>query len=448
MWDGENIKKKPYIKVEPPGPKAQKIIDMDQKYIATATKTSLLAIAQGKGVFLEDVDGNTYIDFTSGVGVLNVGQNHPKVIAAIKKQTDLFLHFAGTDFYYDAQSRLAETLAKLAPGKTQKKVFFTNSGTESVEAAIKLARWHTRKPRFIAFLKAFHGRTMGSLSLTASKPKHRERFFPTMPGVTHIPFAYCYRCPYKMEYPSCDIWCAKILDELYFNSVVPPNDVAALFAEPIQGEGGYVVPPPEFFTEIKKILDRYDILFVDDEIQAGFGRTGKMFAIENFGKIEPDIITIAKGMGSGMPIGAAIFSAKYDFKVQGAHSNTYGGNLLACVSSLATIDVIKKEKLLANAKKQGRYLNKRLRELQEKYPIIGDVRGIGLMQVTELVSDQKTKKPAANEKDIIVEAAFKKGMVLLPCGESGIRFIPPLIITSEQIDMGIEILDRCFAELK
>jgi 4-aminobutyrate aminotransferase len=442
------MKAQPYIKVEPPGPEAKKIIDKDHKYIATSTKTSFLAVKRGKGVFLEDVDGNTFIDFTSGVGVLNVGQNHPKVISAIKQQADRFLHFAGTDFYYEAQSRLSETLAKLAPGRSAKKVFFTNSGTESVEAAIKLARWHTRKPRFIAFIKAFHGRTMGSLSLTASKPQHRERFFPTMPGATHIPFAYCYRCPYKMEYPSCDVWCAKILDELYFDSVVPPNDVAALFAEPVQGEGGYVVPPPDYFTILKKILDKHGILLAVDEVQAGFGRTGKMFAIENFGKIEPDIICAAKGMGSGMPIGAAIFNARYDFGVQGAHSNTYGGNLLACVASQATIDVIKEEKLLANSKKQGKYLNKRLRELQEKYPLIGDVRGIGLMQVTELVKNQKTKKPAVEEQDKLVEMAFKKGMVLLPCGESGIRYIPPLIITSEQIDMAIDILDRCFSELR
>lgn len=388
------------------------------------------------------MDGNTFLDFTSGVGVLNVGQCHPKVVKAIHSQADKFLHFAGTDFYYQPQSQLAETLAKLAPGRAPKKVFFTNSGAESNEAAIKLARWHTRKPRFIAFLKAFHGRTMGALSLTASKPVHRERFFPTMPGVTHIPFAYCYRCPYKMEYPSCDIWCAKILEEVYFKSVCPPNDVAALFTEPIQGEGGYVIPPPEFHQEIKKILDRHKILLVDDEVQAGFGRTGKMFAIENFGKIEPDMICVAKGMGSGMPIGALIFNAKYDFGVQGAHSNTYGGNPLACVAAQATIDVIRKEKLTQNARTQGRYLHKRLRELQNRYELIGDVRGIGLMQATEFVTNRKTKEPAVKQRNQIVNEAFKRGLILLPCGESGIRYIPPLIITSKQIDMAMDIMDK------
>jgi 4-aminobutyrate aminotransferase len=445
---GENIKKRPDIRIEPPGPEAKKIIERDHKYIATSTKTSFLAVKRGSGVFIEDVDGNTFLDFTSGVGVLNAGQSHPEIVKAIKQQADQFLHYAGTDFYYDAQVRLAETLGKLAPGKSPKKVFYTNSGAEAVEAAIKLARWHKQKPRFIAFLKAFHGRTMGALSLTASKPVHRERFFPTMPGVTHLPYAYCYRCAYKMEYPSCDIWCAKILDEVYFQSAVPPDDVAALFTEPIQGEGGYVVPPPEFLLEIKKITDKYKILLVDDEIQAGFGRTGKMFAIEHFGKIEPDIITTAKGMASGMPIGSIIFKAEYDFKVQGAHSNTYGGNLLCCAASLASIEVLRREKAMANAQKQGRYLNKRLKELQKKYNLIGDVRGLGLMQVTELVKNQKTKEPAVKPRNSIIEDAFKHGLVLLPCGTSGIRYIPPLIITSDQIDMAIDILEKSFKAAK
>jgi 4-aminobutyrate aminotransferase len=398
-------------------------------------------------MFIEDVDGNTFLDFTSGVGVLNVGQRHPKLVKAVHDQTDKFLHYAGTDFYYEAQVRLAEKLAKLAPGKGPRKVFFTNSGAESVEAAIKLTRRHTRKPRFIAFIRAFHGRTMGALSLTASKPVHREGFFPTMPGVTHIPYAYCYRCPYKLKYPSCDIWCAKILEEIYFQSSLPPDDVAAMFVEPIQGEGGYVVPPPEFLPLIKKILNKHKIIMVDDEIQAGFGRTGKMFAIEHFG-VEPEVITIAKGMASGMPIGGIIFKAQYDFAVSGAHSNTYGGNLLACVASLATIDIIKKEKLADNAAEQGKYLNKRLKELQRKYKIIGDVRGIGLMQVTELVKNRKTKVPAVEKRNKIVDEAFKSGLVLLPCGTSGIRYIPPLIVNSEQIDMAVEIMDQCFKKVR
>ena len=289
---------------------------------------------------------------------------------------------------------------------------------------------------------------MGALSLTGSKPVHKSGFFPTMPGVIHIPYAYCYRCPYKQEYPDCDVWCAKILEDLYFKSIVPPDDVAALFIEPIQGEGGYVVPPPKFIPEIKKILDRNKILLVDDEIQAGFGRTGKMFAIEHFGKVIPEIITMAKGMGSGMTIGATVYDAKYDFSVHGAHSNTYGGNPLACVASIETLKVIKKEKLLKNAETQGKHLNAGLKELQEKHKLIGDVRGIGLMQVTELVKNHRTKEPAVKERDKVFEEAFKRGLVLLPCGTSGIRFIPPLIITSEQIDMAIEIMDQSFKAIK
>ncbi|UCH89449.1 MAG: acetyl ornithine aminotransferase family protein [Thermoplasmata archaeon] len=442
------MKSEPDIKIRPPGPKSKQIVARDHKIIATSTKTSPLVVKRGEGVFIEDVDGNTFLDFTSGVGVLNVGQRHPKVVKAIHDQTDRFLHYAGTDFYYNAQTRLAETLERITPGKFPKKVFFTNSGAEAVEAAIKLTRRYTRKPRFIAFIRAFHGRTMGALSLTASKPVHREGYFPTMPGVTHIPYAYCYRCPYKLEYPSCGVWCAKILDEVYFQSVVPPDDVAALFLEPVQGEGGYVVPPKKFIPELKKILDKYKIMMVDDEIQAGFGRTGKMFAIEHFGRIEPEVIAAAKGMGSGMPIGAIIFKSKYDFGESGAHSNTYGGNLLACVASQATIDVIKREKLIANARTQGEYLNQRLLELQDDYKLIGDVRGLGLMQVTELVKNRRTKEPAKAERDSIVKSAFKRGLVLLPCGTSGIRYIPPLIITSEQIDMAMEIMEQCFRRVK
>lgn len=420
---------------------------MDHRYIATTTKVSDLVVSRGEGVFLEDVDGNTFLDFTSGVGVLNVGQSHPEIVKAVKDQADRFLHFAGNDFYYDAQSKLAELLAKISPGSDDKKVFFTNSGAEAVEAAIKLTRFNKRKQRFIAFLKAFHGRTMGALSLTASKPVHQERFFPTMPGVTHIPYAYCYRCSYKLEYPSCDLWCAKILEEVYFLSSVPPDEVAAMFIEPIQGEGGYIVPPPDFIPEIKKILDRHEILLVADEIQSGFGRTGKMFAIEHFDNVEPDVITMAKGMGSGMPIGAAVFKSELDFTVKGAHSNTYGGNLISCSASLAGINIIIRDKLMENAEQQGSYLHSRLIELKDKYELIGDVRGFGLMQVTELVSNRLTKEPAIKERDAVIESAFKNGLVLLPCGKSGIRYIPPLIITSEQIDMAVEIIDKCLQSI-
>lgn len=443
----KSMQKKAIIKISPPGPKARKIISKDRKFIATATKTSPIAAKRAKGAIVEDVDGNTYLDFTSGVAVVNVGHCHPKVVEAVQKQAQELMHFAGTDFYYDVQNRLAEMLTKITPGKFDKKVFFTNSGTESNECAIKLARWSTKRKRFISFINAFHGRTMGSLSLTASKVVHRDRYFPMMEGVTHIPYAYCYRCAYKMKYPDCDVWCAKILDEVYFNTFVPPDEVAALFMEPVQGEGGYIFPPKKFVQEIGKITKKYGIIMVDDEVQAGFARTGKMFAIEHYGVV-PEILTIAKGMGSGMPIGATVFQAKYDFGVSGAHSNTYGGNLVACASALASIEVIKKGKLMERAGGLGKIVSKRLNEMKEKYKLIGDVRGLGLMQAVELVKNRKTKTPAKKEVEKVLGYSYKNGLVLLPSGNSGIRLIPPLVIQEDELNEGLDIFEKAFTAVK
>jgi 4-aminobutyrate aminotransferase len=447
MKEAFRMAKKVKIKVTPPGPKARKIISKDTKFIATATKTSPIAARRGKGAVIFDVDGNSYLDFTSGVAVLNTGHCHPKIVEAVQKQTARLMHFAGTDFYYTVQNDLAESLANITPGKFSKKVFFTNSGTEANECAMKIARWSTQKKRLISFINAFHGRTMGSLALTASKPVQRERYFPMMDGVTHIPYAYCYRCAYKMKYPECDVWCAKILDEVYFSTHVPPDEVAALFIEPIQGEGGYIVPPEKFIKEIRKITKKYKIIMVDDEVQAGFGRTGKMFGIDHFG-IEPEILTIAKGMGSGMPIGAAVFDKRLDFGVTGAHSNTYGGNLLACASSLATIKVIKKEKLVKRSEELGKIVSERLYEMKDKFSLIGDVRGQGLMQAVELVKNRRTKKPAIDEADKILERCYKKGLILLPCGTSGIRFIPPLVISEEELNEGLDIVEEALKAIK
>ena len=434
--------KVPDIKIEPPGPKAREVIAGDQKYIMTSTKCSPIAVKRAQGAVVEDIDGNIYIDFTSGVAVANTGFCHPEVVQAIQTQAAVLMHYAGTDFYYSAQTDLAKRLTEITPGDFPKKVFFTNSGAESIEAAIKIAKWSTGKRQFIAFLGAFHGRSAGALALTASKPVHHNKFFPVMPGVTHIPFAYCYRCPYKQTYPECDLWCAKILEELYFERLLPPEEVAGIFMEPIQGEGGYIVPPPRFVPILKKIAEKHNMLLIDDEVQAGFGRTGKMFGIDHYG-VAPDIMTLAKGMGSGMPIGATVFDAKLDFKVQGAHSNTYGGNLLACVSTLATMDVIEKEGLVERSRIKGEYMAKRLQELWEEYELIGDVRGLGLMQVTEFVKDCRTKEYAVDERDRIVVEAYKKGLILLPCGFSGIRYIPPLMIPDELLEKGLNIIEEC-----
>ncbi|MFA5772362.1 MAG: acetyl ornithine aminotransferase family protein [Thermoplasmata archaeon] len=434
----ENV---PTIKITPPGPRAKEIIERDHKLLATSTKTAPIAAKCAKGLLVEDVDGNTYYDFATGVSVLNVGHCHPKIVEAVRKQAGELMHFAGTDYYYDIQVRLAQKLTEITPGKFQKKVFFTNSGAESVECAIKIAKWSTMRKQFVAFIGAFHGRTTGAQALTGSKPVHKNRFFPTMPGVTHIPYANCYRCAYHLKYPECDIWCAKILDEIYFNTILPPEEVAAMFVEPVQGEGGYIVPPKEFIAELKKIAEKHGILYVDDEVQAGFGRTGKMFAVEHHGVV-PDIITMAKSLGSGIPIGATVFDAKYDFKVQGAHSNTYGGNLVACASALATIDVLENEKMVNNSKVVGEYMKKRLLELQERHEKIGDVRGLGLMLATELVENRKTKKPASEYRDKVIENCYKQGLLVLPCGKSSVRYLPPLNVTKEQVDIAINIVDK------
>ncbi|MEM0448637.1 MAG: acetyl ornithine aminotransferase family protein [Methanomassiliicoccales archaeon] len=440
------MEKAPHIVVEPPGPKALGIIEKDTKYLATSTKTSPLAIESGRGAVVRDVDGNTYLDFASGVAVLNLGHAHPAVTAAIQEQAAKFAHFAGTDYYYEVQSRLAEKLCGLALMPGDKRVFFSNSGTECIEAAIKLARWSTGRKMMISFIGGFHGRTMGSLSLTASKRVQQERYFPTMPGVVHIPFAYCYRCPYRLEYPTCDIWCARILEEVHFDTYLPPDEVAAMFIEPIQGEGGYIVPPKEFVQIMHRTCRAYDILLVDDEVQAGIGRTGRMWAMEHH-EVVPDVMCSAKALGSGIPIGATIFPKKLDWGKMGAHSNTFGGNAIACASALATLDTLEKEELIAAARKKGIHLRKRLEELQQKYELIGDVRGLGLMQATEFVKDRRTKERACKERDRIAELCFKRGLIVIGCGRSGLRYIPPLNIEMEQLDAGLEVLESAIKEV-
>ncbi len=427
-----------------PGPNARAVIARDRRYLMTSTKTSPIVAASGEGVWITDVDGNRLLDFASGVAVQAVGYSHPEVVRAIREQAGRLTHFAGTDFYYDNQTRLAERIAGIAPGTFDKKVFFTNSGTESAEAALKMARYHRQKPITIGLLGAFHGRSMGSLSMTTSKPVQRARFFAYAGGGHHIPAPNCFRCPYQLEYPSCDLYCAKILKELYFETSIPPDDVAAFIAEPVMGEGGYIVPPPGWHTTIKSILDEHGILFIDDEVQAGIGRTGKWFAIEHH-DVVPDIVTTAKAIGGGLPLGAVAFRSTLDFPTQGSHSNTFGGNVLAVAASLATLDVIEKERLLDNARLQGDYLLRRLRELQAKYEEIGDVRGLGLMTATEFVTDRESKTPAVAFRDRVLAETVRRGLILLPCGKSSLRYIPPLIVRREEIDEAIEVVDASIA---
>jgi len=435
--------KVPNIRVEPPGPEAKKIVAQDNEYIVKATKTAPLVFKKAEGSVIEDVDGNTYLDFYAGVGVLNVGARHPRVVAAVSDQLGKYMHVAGTDFYEPLQSRLAERLAKTAPGNNKKMVFFSNTGAESVESAIKIAKRGTGKQCFLDFLGAFHGRTHGAMTLTASKWVQREGYTATlMPGVFHVPYAYCYRCVYKMEYPSCGTYCAKVIEEVYFETQIPPNDLAAICMEVVQGEGGYVVPPKTFVKMVFDLTRKYKCLFIDDEVQSGVGRTGKMWAAEHF-DIVPDIICSAKSLGGGLPLGATIVDAKLNFDRYGRHSNTFGGVSLAHAAALATLDVIEDEKLLDRATKVGKETKKRLEEMMEKYDIIGDTRGLGMMLAHEFVQDRKTKKHAAKSRDKIADMAFKKGLMLLPCGKSVMRYIPPLNIPQDQLDAGLGILEDC-----
>jgi 4-aminobutyrate aminotransferase len=393
------------------------------------------------------VDGNEYIDLNAGIACLNVGHNHLKVVSAIKNQCDRFLHYSNTDFYYDVVINLAEKLSEITPGVSEKKTYFGNSGTEAIEAAAKLAKWHTRKQLFIAFTSAFHGRTIGSLSFTASKPAQRRHFFPLMPGVTHVPYGYCYRCPFKMTYPECDYWCVDFIDEFVLQKNAPPEDVAALIFEPIQGEGGYVVPPPEYFQRLKKLADKYGLLTIADEVQSGIGRTGKWFAIEHW-DIEPDIICSAKALASGLPIGAATASAKVMDWSAGSHASTFGGNPLSCAAALAVIDIIKEEKLLENANKQGVYALKRLSEFKQENPLVGDVRGKGLMIGVELVEDKDSKKPAVEKAREVILRSWKRGVAIVTCGASTLRLSPPLTIQREMLDTALDIVEDTINEVE
>lgn len=438
--------KLPSIKTPLPGPKAAALIDVDKSHVSPSyTRDYPLVAEKAEGVWIEDPDGNTFLDFTSGIAVCATGHCHPKVVEAIKGQADKLLHMSGTDFYYTPQIRLARKISELVPGGGSHKVYFGNSGAEAVEAAFKLARWKTKRELNIAFYGAFHGRTMGALSLTASKVIQKKHYNPLIPGITHIPYAYCYRCPYNMTYPGCGIECVRWVEESLFRTTMPPEEVAAIFVEPIQGEGGYVVPPPEFHAELYKVAKKYDILYVADEVQAGMGRTGKMFAMEHFGVV-PDLMALAKGIASGMPLGAMV--ARSDIMVweAGSHASTFGGNPLSCSAALATIELLENE-LMENARVQGEYLMSRLKEMQKSLECIGDVRGKGLMIGVELVKNRETKERASDWRGQVIQKAFRKGLLLLGCGENTIRFAPALTVSKEEIDACLSIVEETLKEV-
>ncbi|MEZ4448936.1 MAG: acetyl ornithine aminotransferase family protein [Nannocystaceae bacterium] len=437
----------PRIVASPPGPKAREIVALDREFSSTSyIKEYPLAVERGQGPMVEDVDGNRYLDFMAGIAVASTGYSHPKVVAAVQEAAAKFFHICGTDFYYASMSELCARLARTAPMPEKARVFLTNSGTEAVEGAIKLARNSTRRPGLIAFHGAFHGRSYGAMSLTSSKVKQRGTFGPMLPGVHHVPYPDPYRAA-----PGVDAG-QQVIDQIrgdLFQRHVAPDEIAAIFVEPMLGEGGYVIPPPSFLRGLREICDEHGILLVFDEIQTGVGRTGHLWAAEHFG-VQPDVLLTAKGLGSGLPIGAIIARASKMKWTAGSHGSTFGGNPVACAAALATLELIGDGKdggLAANAAKVGATLEVGLRELQRRHSVIGDVRGVGLFVGVEFVVDRETKKPAKEFVHNLGQLAFSKGLLLLSCGQSTIRIAPPLVIDEVDVAIGLRILDECITEL-
>ena len=424
-----------------PGAKAASVVRRTEEYISPSiSRFYPLVVESAHGALVKDVDGNQFIDFAAGIAVLSTGSTHPKVVQAVKTQAEKFLHFSYTDFYYDNLIELSEKLLPLVPGDFRKMVYYGNSGAEAIEAAMKLTRNYSRRPIFLAHSGAFHGRTMGSLSLTASKPMQRRGSLPLVPDVVHFPFPYCYRCPWKQTFPECDYYCVDYFKEQYLEKFVPVDDVAAYFFETIQGEGGYVPAPPEYFMKME-FLRKDGVLFVSDEIQTGVGRTGKFLGIEHYG-IVPDVVTIAKGIASGLPLGATISRADVMERWKpGQHASTFGANPVAVEAALATLEVIKTEKLMENAKKIGEGARKRLLEMKEKYEIVGDVRGTGLFIGVEIVKDKRSKARGEDEARKIVEHCFQDGLLAIFAGRNTIRVVPPLNISEAEMDEGLDILE-------
>jgi len=434
----------PRIKTALPGPNAKRIVEGDKHYISPSyTRSYPLVARQGRGVVVTDVDGNEFFDFSAGIAVTSTGHCHPAVVAAIQKQAAELIHMSGTDFYYEHMVTLAERISKIAPMPGPHKVYYGNSGAEAVECALKLARYHTKRQNVIAFFGAFHGRTMGALSLTGSKPQQKRRFAPLMPGVTHVRYPDVYRgCEGGTQNADAfAVGCARFIEDKLFKTTLAPEEVAAIFVEPIQGEGGYVIAPTAFMQELRRICDRHGILLVVDEIQSGVGRTGKWWAVEHTG-VHPDIVCMAKGIASGMPLSITVSRAEIMDWVPGSHASTFGGNPVCIAAALATLDVIEQEHLLDNATEVGKHMLKRMADWPKKYEIVGDVRGRGLMIGVEIIKDKKTKEHAAAERDRIVQLAFERGILFLGAGPSTVRICPPLVVTRDEADAAIEALEE------
>ncbi len=431
----------PKIKTALPGPNAKRVLAGDERYISPSYTRSYPLVAQsGRGVVVTDVDGNEFFDFSAGIAVTSTGHCHPDVVKAIQKQAAELIHMSGTDFYYENMVTLAERLSKIAPMPGPHKIYYGNSGTEAIECALKLARYHTKRQNIIAFYGAFHGRTMGALSLTASKPQQKRRFAPLVPGVTHIPYPYAYRSGAE-DVDAYALNCARFIEDKLFKTTLPPEEVAAIFVEPVQGEGGYVVAPTNFMQELRNICDRHGILLVVDEVQSGIGRTGKWWAVEHTG-VHPDIVCSAKGIASGMPLGVTITKSEIMDWVPGSHASTFGGNPVSNAAALATLDVIEREHLIDNAARVGDHILRRIADWPKKHRLVGDVRGRGLMIGVEIVKDKATKEVGTAERDHIVERAFERGILYLGCGPSTIRIAPPLVVSQDEADVAIDILEE------
>jgi 4-aminobutyrate aminotransferase len=428
-----------------PGPNAIRVLELDKQYLSPSyTRGYPLVAKRGRGALVEDVDGNVFLDFSAGIAVVSTGHCHPEVVAAIQQQAAELIHMSGTDFYYPNMAELAEKLAAIAPGPGPKRVYFGNSGTEAMEAAIKLARYHTRREKIVAFYGAFHGRTMGSLSLTASKAVQRRGFGGLLSGVFHVPYANPYRCPYGKSAESCCTDCAGFIERELFKKIVDPREVAAIVVEPIQGEGGYVPAPAEFLLELQRICRHHGILLIADEVQSGMGRTGKWWAGDHAG-IEPDIVCVAKGIASGMPLSAMIARSSVMDWTPGAHASTFGGNPVCNAAALVTLRLLQSQ-YIENARLMGEYIFGRLGCWRDNFRIVGDVRGKGLMIGIEIVKDRKSKEPAPELRDKIETLAFTKGLLVLGAGENTLRLSPPLVIDREQADCAIATLEACIRE--
>jgi 4-aminobutyrate aminotransferase len=426
-----------------PGPKAQAAVAADDRLISPSyTRSYPLVAKSGRGIRVEDADGNEFLDFAAGIAVVSTGHCHPEVVAAIQKQAAELIHISGTDFYCELMTDLADRLSAIAPMPGPHKFFYGNSGAEAVECALKLARYHTGRQQVISFLGAFHGRTMGALSLTGSKPQQKRRFSPLVPGVTHVRYPYAYRgCTGgEQEQEAFSLGCARYIEERLFKTILPPEEVAAIFVEPIQGEGGYVVAPDNFLRELRAICNRHGILLVADEVQSGAGRTGKWWAIQHSG-VEPDIVCMAKGIASGMPLGVCMARAEIMDWVPGSHASTFGGNPVSIAAALATLEILSRE-AMANAAHVGGLMLERLRGWTQTHPLVGEVRGRGLMIGIELVKDKATREPATALRNRVETLAFERGLMILGCGETSIRLCPPLIVSEEQATVALDILEE------